>query len=74
MLGVFDRDHSGQIEPEELADELDKIHPDHINHKLEADMVDELIREADVDHDGSINVSEWVQLMLDESDESDEEA
>eukprot|EP01050_Picozoa_sp_SAG11_P002645 SAG11_NODE_136_length_15118_cov_14.188495_12_plen_87_part_00 len=60
----------GSIDPAELRDELDKIPEDHQNHGLEEKMVDDLMREADVDHDGSIEVLEWVKLMLDESDDS----
>ena len=40
-------DHSREIDWAELKDELDKLPEQHANHRLEDDMVDDLMREAD---------------------------
>ena len=55
---VFDKDGNGFISPAELRHVLM-----HIGEKLTDDEIDEMIREADVDGDGSINYEEFVAMM-----------
>ncbi|GCA64273.1 hypothetical protein KIPB_013786 [Kipferlia bialata] len=56
---VFDRDGDGFISAAELRHVMT-----HIGERLDEDEVDEMIREADIDRDGSINYVEFVKLML----------
>jgi Ca2+-binding EF-hand superfamily protein len=73
IFRIFDRDHSGEITHGELRDELDKIPASHAYARLSEPDIDLLMREADVDHDGTIGIREWVRLMTGEYDEDEEE-
>jgi calmodulin len=57
VFSVFDRDNSGTISREELRAELGKISAGHAHHELDEDHIDALIREADLDHDGTIGLA-----------------
>merc|ERR1719321_986456 len=56
---VFDKDHDGYISAAELRHVLTNI-----GEKLTDDEVDEMIREADIDGDGSIDYNEFVKMMV----------
>ena len=69
VFSVFDRDHSGTID---LRVELAKLPVQHAHHELDEEHMDDLMREADVDHDGAIGLKEWVKLMSpDDEDDSE---
>ena len=46
MMTVVGRDHSKEIELTELFEELEKMPGQHVEHKLDEDMADDLMREA----------------------------
>jgi calmodulin len=56
---VFDRDGNGFI----TALELKKV-MSNLGETLSNEEIDEMIREADVDHDGQINYDEFVRMMM----------
>ena len=58
VFSVFDRDHSGTIDREELRVELAKLPVQHAHHELDEEHMDDLMREVDVDHDGVIGLKE----------------
>jgi calmodulin len=56
---IFDKDGSGVISSHELRHVITTL-----GEKLTEDEADELIREADIDGDGTINYHEFVKIMI----------
>lgn len=56
---VFDRDGNGFISAAEMRHVMTNL-----GEKLTDDEVDEMVREADVDGDGSVNYEEFVKMMM----------
>nr|XP_033810170.1 calmodulin-like isoform X2 [Geotrypetes seraphini] len=55
---VFDKDNNGFISAAELRHIMTNL-----GEKLTDEEVDEMIHEADVDHNGQLNYEEFVQMM-----------
>jgi calcium-dependent protein kinase len=60
-FNVFDRDHDGHIDPDELTDVLSS---GFFHHDVNAQAVEEIIRESDNSGDGKINFEEFMLMML----------
>jgi calmodulin len=58
---VFDKDGNGYISAAELRHIMQTL-----GEKLTDEEVDEMIREADINHDGMIDYNEFVHMMMSE--------
>ena len=56
---IFDKDGTGVISSHELRHVITTL-----GEKLTEEEADELIREADIDGDGTINYHEFVKIMI----------
>ncbi|EDO33580.1 predicted protein [Nematostella vectensis] len=56
---IFDKDGNGSITVTELKEVLDSL-----GEKLSEDEVGEMIKEADSDGDGTVNIEEFIKMMV----------
>lgn len=65
---LFDNDNDGKIDPAELGKAIQKM-----GQKLTEDDLKEMIKEVDSDYNGTIEFSEFVQLMESKMKDNDSE-
>ena len=65
---LFDNDNDGKINPSELSRAIEKM-----GQKLTEEDLKEMIKEVDSDYNGSIEFSEFVQLMESKMKDNDSE-
>ena len=65
---LFDNDNDGKINPSELGRAIEKM-----GQKLTEEDLKEMIKEVDSDYNGSIEFSEFVQLMESKMKDNDSE-
>ena len=58
MFEVFDRDGDGLLSKDEIKNLFDSI-----NEEISDEILEEFIKEADLDNDGKINFQEFVNLL-----------
>uniref|UniRef100_A0AAX7TJW8 Calmodulin 1b n=1 Tax=Astatotilapia calliptera TaxID=8154 RepID=A0AAX7TJW8_ASTCA len=61
-FSLFDKDGDGTITTKELGTVMRSLGQNPTEAELQ-DMINEMIREADIDGDGQVNYEEFVQMM-----------